>query len=48
MANLGTEMGTVQYPLIQYATEVGWTGFTHPQPLPSGRGVKSLPWREGI
>ena len=25
MGSLGTEMGTVQYPLIQYATEVGWT-----------------------
>ncbi|MDY6868118.1 MAG: type I restriction endonuclease, partial [Chloroflexota bacterium] len=22
---IGTEMGTVQYPLIKYATEVGWT-----------------------
>ena len=37
MTKLGTEMGTVQYPLINYATEVGWT-YVQPEAVLQMRG----------
>jgi len=42
MSKLGVEMGSVQYPLINYATEVGWTYVKSDEILRMRGGEESL------